>query len=348
LLRKGIAAGAIAAAAIPLLVLFMIGGVVIAADNQQDPTGQLTGGMRPGMVPAQYLPWVMKAGALCPGESPALIAAQLWAESGFNPGAHSGQGAQGIAQFLPATFQLYSEDDDGTGNISPLNPADAIMAQGRYMCSLIARAKASGYPGGTIQLALAGYNAGWDAVQQFHGIPPYPETIAYITKIMTKAAELATVPAVNGTGPGADALQRGAHWIGTPYVWGGGTPAGPTPGFCDGTNGYLNGSCFAATHSGFDCSSLVQYAYWPMLPLPRTAADQYSATAARPVGKDQLQPGDLLFWTHGGASGIYHVALYWGNGDILQEPRTGESAEIVPLAGVMPAGDYYGATRPTS
>ncbi|MCJ0870201.1 C40 family peptidase [Streptomyces sp. AP-93] len=117
-------------------------------------------------------------------------------------------------------------------------------------------------------------------------------------------------------------------------------------GFCDGTNGYLNGSCSASVTVGFDCSSLVQYAYWSAIQLPRVADRQYRATSHHPVSRDQLQPGDLLFWSHGSTNSIYHVAMYAGDGNVLHAPRTGKFVEVVPLSSAMPERDYYGATRP--
>ncbi|MET8859632.1 NlpC/P60 family protein [Streptomyces sp. NPDC004579] len=94
------------------------------------------------------------------------------------------------------------------------------------------------------------------------------------------------------------------------------------------------------------CSSLVQYAYWPDTKLPRTAAAQYGATSDRAVSRQHLRVGDLLFWSHGGSAGIYHVAMYTGDGNVIQAPRTGRSVELAPLTSAMPESDYYGATRP--
>jgi cell wall-associated NlpC family hydrolase len=297
-------------------------------------------------VPAAFLPWVNQAAALCPNESPALIAAQLWAESGFNVAARSPAGARGPAQFMPATFGAWGRDDDGNGSTSSTDIGDAVMAQGRLMCSLLATAARSGYPGGDVTLALAGYNAGWATVEQYHGVPPFPETTTYIQRILAKATQWSAptgptgVPALASGTPGANAVRRAQSWLGTPYVYGGGTPAGPTPGFCDGSRGMLAGNCFAATHTGFDCSSLVQHSWWPTVHLPRTAAGQYQATAAHTVSLAALQPGDLLFYDHG--SGIDHVAMYAGDGTVIQAPSTGRSVEATPL---YRAG-FVAATRP--
>ncbi|WP_443055956.1 C40 family peptidase [Streptomyces sp. IBSBF 3136] len=122
------------------------------------------------------------------------------------------------------------------------------------------------------------------------------------------------------------------------------SPVNVHTGFCDGTNGYQNGRCIASHTVGFDCSSLTQYAYWPNVKLPRTAADQYRATADHPVSRSNLKAGDLLFWAHGTA--IYHVAIYAGDGNVLHAPRTGRDVSLAPLTSAMPDSDYVGATRP--
>lgn len=80
------------------------------------------------------------------GIDPNLLAAQGFAESGFNPEAVSPVGAQGIAQFMPATAQEYG--------IDPMNPVEAIDGQARYMAKMLERYD------GDVSKALAAYNAG--------------------------------------------------------------------------------------------------------------------------------------------------------------------------------------------
>ncbi len=100
-----------------------------------------------------------------------LLAAQLYAESGFNPFASSGAGAQGIAQFMPATARSYGLRD-------PFDADAAIDAQAHLMSDLLRRF------GGKPALALAAYNAGAGAVQRYGGVPPYAETRGYVAKIL--------------------------------------------------------------------------------------------------------------------------------------------------------------------
>jgi soluble lytic murein transglycosylase-like protein len=99
-----------------------------------------------------------------------LLAAQLLAESNFNPFAVSSAGAQGIAQFMPATARAY-----GLGN--PFDAPAAIDAQARLMSDLLRQF-------GSVSLALAAYNAGPAAVAACHCVPSIPETQAYVARIL--------------------------------------------------------------------------------------------------------------------------------------------------------------------
>ena len=102
--------------------------------------------------------------------SGALLAAQLYAESNFNPFAESGAGAQGIAQFMPGTARQYGLTD-------PFDPAQSIDAQAHLMRDLLRRFA-------SVPLALAAYNAGSAPVAACGCIPAIPETQAYVAKIL--------------------------------------------------------------------------------------------------------------------------------------------------------------------
>ncbi|MFI9155671.1 NlpC/P60 family protein [Streptomyces sp. NPDC053367] len=348
----------IIATIVALLVVAITGVIVmVLSDEDAEATEISDGGRGLRGVPAEFRPWIFKAVNECrePELTPALMAAQLNQESGFRTDrdAVSDAGAEGPAQFMPGTWATWGRDADGNGVADPYDIGDAVTAQGRMMCSLLKQAKTANYGSDYQALALAGYNAGWGAVQRFHGVPPkswaHGQTYDYVHSILAALPRFqgSGMVEISGSGAGADATRRAATRIGTPYAWGGGGPGGPSTGFCDGTNGYLNGSCAASTTVGFDCSSLVQYAYWPDLHLPRTAAAQYGATSDRAVSRQDLQVGDLLFWSNNGGSGsIYHVAIYAGDGNVIHAPRTGKTVEVVSLSSAMPDSDYYGATRP--
>jgi hypothetical protein len=123
----------------------------------------------PSFVPARFAAPIA-ASAQRWNVSAALLAAQLYAESGFNPFAVSPAGAQGIAQFMPGTARSL-----GLGN--PFDATQAIDAQGHLMRDLLRQF-------GSVPLALAAYNAGPGAVSGCGCIPPYPETQAYVTRIL--------------------------------------------------------------------------------------------------------------------------------------------------------------------
>ena len=117
--------------------------------------------------------------------SATLLAAQLWQESHFNPFARSGAGAQGIAQFMPATAAGYGLRD-------PFDAAASIDAQGHLMRDLLRQF-------GSVPLALAGYNAGPAPVQRCGCVPPIPETQAYVTQILALMGGAGLAPAGAGS-----------------------------------------------------------------------------------------------------------------------------------------------------
>jgi len=137
-----------------------------AADRSQSLPASV-----PSFVPARYRAPILSA-AMKWGVSAALLSAQLMAESGFNPTAVSSAGASGIAQFMPATAASYGLTD-------PFDPVRAIDAQAHLMSDLL---KQFGSPA----LALAAYNAGPGAVGSCNCIPPYPETQAYVARILAQ------------------------------------------------------------------------------------------------------------------------------------------------------------------
>jgi len=126
-------------------------------------------GAIPSFVPPRFADVISRASQRW-NVGAAVLAAQLYAESNFNPFASSPVGAQGIAQFMPGTAASY-------GLTNPFDPEAAIDAQAHLMHDLL-RQFAS------VPLALAAYNAGPAPVQACGCIPDYPETRAYVAKIL--------------------------------------------------------------------------------------------------------------------------------------------------------------------
>jgi hypothetical protein len=127
------------------------------------------GATLPSFVPSQFREPLLAAASRW-NVSAALLAAQLMAESNFNPFAVSSAGAQGIAQFMPGTAASF-------GLADPFEPVAAIEAQAHLMSDLIRQL-------GSPELALAGYNAGPGAVEGCHCVPDIPETQAYVSRIV--------------------------------------------------------------------------------------------------------------------------------------------------------------------
>jgi hypothetical protein len=128
-----------------------------------------SGGGLPSFVPTRFRTPLLRA-ATHWNVSAALLAAQLMAESNFDPYAGSPAGAQGIAQFMPGTAAAY-------GLENPFDPDEAIEVQAHLMSDLI-------HQFGSPQLALAAYNAGPAPVEACGCVPGYPETQAYVSRIL--------------------------------------------------------------------------------------------------------------------------------------------------------------------
>ncbi len=105
------------------------------------------------------------------GVSPALVKAVIAAESRFDTDAVSRKGAQGLMQLMPTTASKLGVAD-------PFSADQNVRGGVRYLREMLDRY-------GDMGRALAAYNAGPSAVDHYRGIPPYPETRAYVQRVMT-------------------------------------------------------------------------------------------------------------------------------------------------------------------
>ena len=147
--------------------------------------------------------------------------------------------------------------------------------------------------------------------------PPLPADPATgsttATAVQPPAAPPVPSPAPAGGHPEAAAIA--ARYLGIPYRWGGASP------------------------SGFDCLGLVMYVYAQLgISLPHYTVGQYAAGAA--VSRDELQPGDLVFF-----DGLGHVGIYIGGDQFIHAPHTGDVVRVSSLSESWYAATYVGARR---
>lgn len=107
--------------------------------------------------------------------SPLLVQQIIQAESKFDPNIVSKKGASGLMQLMPATAAEL--------NVDPFDPEENIKGGTQYFAMLLEKY-------GRVDYALAAYNAGPGAVDKYNGIPPFPETENYVSKIMAGVAQL--------------------------------------------------------------------------------------------------------------------------------------------------------------
>ena len=138
---------------------------------------------------------------------------------------------------------------------------------------------------------------------------------------------------------GQAAVAAAKRWVGTPYSWGGGNTVGPTTGIC-GPDGAWN-DCHI---TGFDCSGLTSYA-WAQAGVSIVALSATQYWQGQHVSQSNLLPGDLLFYANDTSDPgtIHHVAMYIGNGQMIEAPYSGA---YVHITGAKFSGGYIGATRP--
>lgn len=304
-------------------VALLVVGTYMTAGSMAGGVGKGAVGLAKGAVPAAYQSLVQKWGNLCPAINPALLAAQLYQESGWNPAAKSPAAAQGIAQFIPGTWATHGVDGDKDGDRDVWDPADAIPSAASYDCKLAGYVKDA--PGDATHNMLAAYNAGAYAVIKYGGVPPYGETQNYVKTITDLSESFARpVGRVDPSRQAAGAISFAQEHLGEPYLWGGdGTPE-------DGGR--------------FDCSGLTKAAYGSVgVELPRVANDQYNA-GPHPE-RAELLPGDLVFFSDDltNSRAIRHVGIYVGGGYMIDAPRTGAVIRFAPVD----TPDYFGATRVT-
>jgi peptidoglycan DL-endopeptidase CwlO len=134
---------------------------------------------------------------------------------------------------------------------------------------------------------------------------------------LQNGSSLTTLPLGVPSASTNSVVSLALQYLGVPYVWGGAMP------------------------SGFDCSGLVQYVYAQLgVSLPHNTVAQWDDPSAVSIPRDQLQPGDLVFFNR-----LDHVGIYIGGGYIIDAPHTGTDVRIDSLSEGWYAANYDGAKR---
>ena len=124
------------------------------------------------------------------------------------------------------------------------------------------------------------------------------------------------IPRVYGRDASEYVIQRMSSQMGVPYSWGGGNAAGPSRGIDSG-----------AGTVGFDCSGLMLYGFAGVgIKLDHYSGSQYNA--GRKIPSSQMRRGDMIFY---GPNASQHVAMYLGNGQMLEAPYTGSHVKVSPV-----------------
>jgi len=165
-----------------LLVIAVVVVCSIAAVTWAFDAAKKYGLIGPVQVPSQYRALVLSAAERCPAIPAEILAAQIATESGWDPLAISGAGAQGIAQFMPGVWAEVGIDANSDGKTDIWDPQDAIPTAAQFNCQN--RKLVKSVSGNRLKNTLAAYNAGYGAVRRYDGIPPYPETQNYVERVL--------------------------------------------------------------------------------------------------------------------------------------------------------------------
>ncbi|MFB6549999.1 peptidoglycan DD-metalloendopeptidase family protein [Streptomyces sp. NPDC056405] len=162
-------------------------------------------------IDPSYVPWLRKAASACTILEPSVLAAQIDQLSGWSDDTDALSGQKGIAAFTDTEWRTWGRDDDGNGHSSPRDPADAIMALGRQDCSLaekVTELRTEGRVNGDlVDLTLAAYSSGTDAVTEAGRVPPTARTyLAEVEALIPRYEALDRAESGGGTGGAVGAL----------------------------------------------------------------------------------------------------------------------------------------------
>lgn len=220
---------------------------------------------------------------------------------------------------------------EGTAAAPEVQPVPAVPNQPYYDSCDAARAAGRG----PIARGESGYRSALDpnsngiACEGTASTSPAPEPVA------SRATG-----GSNSSSRGQMVVDAALKYLGTTYAWGGGNTSGPSLGIRDGG---VADSFGDYKKIGFDCSGLTLYAWAKAgVSLPHYSAYQYAGQPK--IGRDQLQPGDLVFYARNTSdpTTIHHVAMWMGNNQVVEAKNSGTSVKVSTMSWT----GYIGAVRP--
>ena len=236
------------------------------------------------------------------------------------PGVQSGEnyaGAGGPMQFLKSSWAIYGEDGDGDGKKDRYNPADAIPAAANHLRGSAGKKSPSQtLSPADIRKGIFGYNHSQKYVNDVLAKANQYGKGYKATSANNASASSCAVPASLGSGSFGERIANAAAYFTekkkgaprppsraskpTPYSWGGGGIKGPSYGIQHGSHIF-----------GFDCSGLAQYAVYKAskgkIVMPDTTHPMWNSKKGVRVPRDQLAPGDLVFFRN-----VEHMGIYYG------------------------------------
>ncbi|MFE1151058.1 M23 family metallopeptidase [Streptomyces albidoflavus] len=205
---------------LPTLTVLLAGAVfLVATDRLSGLLGGDDGDPAPApqavtdRVDPSLLPWLRKAADRCDTLRPSVLAAQIDLRSGWSNDGAALSGPSGLAGFTPAQWRTWGEDANGNGTSAPKDPADAIMALGRWDCALAERMTESRtrgtVNGDLLDLTLAAYDQDETAVTKAGRVPP--KALPYVRKAKQLARQYAQFDTAPAPLPGAEGPPRDGY-----------------------------------------------------------------------------------------------------------------------------------------
>ena len=238
-----------------------------------------------------------------------------------------------IAQGEPGYRAALDPNGNGVACEGTAAVADATASSDSVYYDSCDAARAAGQ--GPIAKGEPGYRAALDP----NGNGIACEGVAATTTISTAVQTVGSSSSDNSS-RGQQVVDAAMAYLGTTYAWGGGDYSGPSQGIHDGGVADRYGDY---NKIGFDCSGLALYAWAQVgVYLPHYSGYQY--TGQPHVSRNDLQPGDLVFYAYDTSdpSTIHHVAIWIGNNQIVEAPNSGSSVKI----STMYWNGFIGAARP--